>query len=132
MNNRNPNKENTFTNLGAWCARYHKESGLKIHPSSVPVDLILEDILGYIAVLISHDKGITGAFDAMNERVKTLESRIGDLECLLHEFAEEFKTIAQSLTKKEIEEPIEERFVPLEVDKKSGLVKSVGTPKVKK
>jgi len=76
VNNRNPNKENTYTNLGAWCAQYHKDSGIKIHPSSVPTDLILEDILGYIAVLISHDKGMATTFDALNERVKSLEAEL--------------------------------------------------------
>lgn len=76
MNNRNPNKENTYTNLGAWCAQYHEASGIKIHPSSVPYDLVLEDVLGYIAVLVAHDNSMCTAFDALNERVKAIEESI--------------------------------------------------------
>ena len=79
MNNRNPNKANTYTNLGAWCEQYHKDSGIKIHPSSVPYDLVLEDLMGYVATLIAHDKGMASAFDALNERVKELEQKIHDL-----------------------------------------------------
>jgi oligoribonuclease (3'-5' exoribonuclease) len=76
MSNRDANKENTFSNLRAWCEKYHKESGLKVHPSSVPVDLVLEDLMGYIATLIAHDNSMTTAFDALNERVKHLQAEI--------------------------------------------------------
>lgn len=88
MNNRNPNKENTYTNLGAWCAQYHEQSGIKIHPSSVPYDLVLEDVLGYIAILMSHDKGMAGAHDHLVNRVK-------DLELLVHQLTEQLKTAEQ-------------------------------------
>jgi len=76
VSNRTANKQNTYSNLSAWCEKYHKDSGIKIHPSSVPVELVLEDLLGYIATLIAHDKGMATAFDALNERVKTLESEL--------------------------------------------------------
>lgn len=79
MNNRDLNKENTYSNLRAWCEQYHKDSGMKIHPSSVPYDLVLEDVLGYIAILMSHDKGMATAFDALNERVKELEKQVHEL-----------------------------------------------------
>lgn len=67
MSNRDANKENTFSNLRAWCDKYHKESGLKVHPSSVPVDLVLEDLMGYIALLMAHDKTHTNITDGMQK-----------------------------------------------------------------
>lgn len=85
MNNRNPNKENTYSNLAAWCEKYHKDSGIKIHPSSVPYDLVLEDVLDYIAILVSHDKSMTMAFDAINRRVMELEKNLLDCNAKLLE-----------------------------------------------
>lgn len=69
MNNRNPNRENTYSNLAAWCERYHKDSGIKIHPSSVPVDLVLEDLMGYVATLLAHDKTTVTIMDQLSQRV---------------------------------------------------------------
>lgn len=73
------NKENSFSNLGKWCEQYHEKSKIKVHPSSVPVDLVLEDVLGYIAILMSHDNSMAKAFDALNERVKELEKQVHEL-----------------------------------------------------
>lgn len=74
MNNRNPNKENTYSNLSAWCEQYHKDSGIKIHPSSVPTDLILEDVLGYIAHLRSNVNMLIHGIDNALARIDTLEA----------------------------------------------------------
>ena len=86
------NKENKYSNLEKWCERYHEDNGIKIHPSSVPVELVLEDVLGYIAILISNDNRTANAFDAFNGRLK-------DLELLIHELTAE-------LTKKVLSEEI--------------------------
>jgi len=67
MNNRSANKENTYSNLAAWCEKHHKDTGIKVHPSSVPVDLVLEDLMGYIALLMSHDKTNTTITDRMSK-----------------------------------------------------------------
>ena len=45
MNNRNPNKLNTYPNLTSWCEKYHKDSGIKVYPTNIPVDLVLEDLM---------------------------------------------------------------------------------------
>lgn len=74
MNNRNPNKENTYSNLAAWCEKYHKESGIKIHPSSVPVELVLEDLMGYIALLMSHDKTTVTLMESLSQTVNMLQT----------------------------------------------------------
>jgi hypothetical protein len=79
VSNRSANRENTYTNLGAWCEKYREDTGIKVHPSSVPVDLVLEDLIGYIAILMAHDKGTATAFDALNERVKELEKQVHEL-----------------------------------------------------
>lgn len=99
------NKENKFTNLGAWCDQYREKSGIKIHPSSVPVELVLEDVLGYIAILMSHDNSMAKAFDALNERVKELEKQIHELNVQFVEL--ESKT---GHTNFETSEDIQERW----------------------
>lgn len=83
------NKENKYSNLAKWCERYHEDNGIKIHPSSVPVELVLEDVLGYIAILMSHDNSTATAFDALNGRLK-------ELELLIHELTAELTKKAQS------------------------------------
>jgi hypothetical protein len=116
------NKENTFSNLAVWCKSYYEKTKLKVHPSSVPVELVLEDVLGYVAILLAHDKGMATAFDALNVRVK-------DLELLVHQLTEQLVT---ENADKEISSISEERYVPIEIDEKSGIVKSITTKKVKK
>ncbi len=101
MNNRNPNKENTYSNLAAWCEKYHKDSGIKIHPSSVPVELVLEDIMGYVALLMSHDKGMATAFDALNKRIAELEVLTHELTSqLIEKAAKEVEQLKSTSTKK--------------------------------
>lgn len=79
MNNRDPNKQNTYTNLAAWCEKYHKDSGIKIHPSSVPIELVLEDVLGYAALIMSRITGISTALDQANIRIDQLVHAHDDL-----------------------------------------------------
>lgn len=94
-------KENQFTNLGAWCDQYKEQNGIKIHPSSVPVELVLEDVLGYIAILMSHDKGMASAFDALNQRVKDLEILVHELTAqLMEKAAKEVEQLKSTSTKK--------------------------------
>lgn len=76
MNNRNPNIENTYSNLAKWCEQYHKDSGIKVHPSSVPVDLVLEDLMGHIALLLSHDKQMITWIDFTNSRLASIDSKL--------------------------------------------------------
>ncbi len=85
MNNRNPNKENTYSNLAAWCEKYHKDSGIKIHPSSVPVDLVLEDLMGYIAHLNAGRVQLIGALDHAVARLDQIEKDLLDCKVQLLE-----------------------------------------------
>jgi aromatic ring-cleaving dioxygenase len=84
MNNRNPNKENIYSNLAAWCDKYHKDSGIKIHPSSVPVELVLEDVMGYVALLMAHDRTTVTLMESLTKRIT-------DLEILIHELTAELQ-----------------------------------------
>lgn len=102
MNNRNPNKENTYTNLGAWCEKYHKDSGIKIHPSSVPYDLVLEDVLGWIALLMAHDNSMSMVFDQLKEKVTELEKVVEMLELRTEMLMEGGNTLDERL--KELEQ----------------------------
>ncbi len=78
MNNRNANTENTYPNLKKWCDLYHKEVGIKIHPSSVPTDLVLEDLLEYMGKTNRHIEFITKILEGINEKLYHLENDIVD------------------------------------------------------
>lgn len=98
MNNRSANKENTYSNLKAWCDKYHKDSGLKVHPSSVPVDLVLEDILGYIAHLRSNVNMLMNGIDVALKQIADLQEQVIQ-SSELH--AETTKLLRQSIEVKE-------------------------------
>lgn len=70
------NKENKYSNLASWCEKYHKESGLKVHPSSVPVDLVLEDILGYVSHLRSNVLRLINVSDALQKKFDQIEEKL--------------------------------------------------------
>ena len=76
MNNRNPNKENSYSNLAAWCEKYHKDSGIKIHPSSIPVELVLEDVMGYIAHLRSNMDMLMNGVDMALKQIEVLQGQM--------------------------------------------------------
>lgn len=46
------NKENKFAHLEQWCKDYFETSGLKVHPTSVPTDVVMEDMLGRLNNLV--------------------------------------------------------------------------------
>lgn len=98
MNNRNPNKENIYSNLSVWCEKYHKDSGIKIHPSSVPVDLVLEDILGYIAHFRSNVNMLTNGIGIALKQIADLQEQLIQ-SSELH--AETAKLLNQSIETKE-------------------------------
>ena len=101
MNNRNPNKENTYSNLAAWCEKYHKDSGIKIHPSSVPVELVLEDVMGYVALLMAHDRTTVTLMDSLTKRITDLETLIHELTAqLMEKAAKEVEQLKSTSTKK--------------------------------
>lgn len=98
MSNRTANKQNTYSNLSAWCEKYHKDSGLKVHPSSVPVDLVLEDILGYIAHLRSNVSMLMNGIDVALKQIADLQEQVIQ-SSELH--AETTKLLRKSLEVKE-------------------------------
>lgn len=70
------NKENSYSNLGKWCEQYHEKSKIKVHPSSVPVDLVLEDVLGYIAHLRSNVNMLMMGVDEALKQIATLQEQM--------------------------------------------------------
>lgn len=81
------NKENKFPNLTHWCEYYHKESGLKVHPSSVPVDVVLDELLGHVMALhrrlemvVATLEGITMRFEEIDKQVHELNIQFVELE----------------------------------------------------
>lgn len=97
MNNRNPNKENTYSNLAAWCEKYHKDSGIKVHPSSVPVDLVLEDLMGIVAHLRSNINMLINGVDTALKQIADLQDQMVQSSELHNQTA---KLINESTTKK--------------------------------
>ena len=81
----NMNKENTYSNLKKWCESYYEKSGLKVHPSSVPVDVVLEDVMGQIAQLLAHEKLNVTWTDYTNARIEALECKVEELESAVAE-----------------------------------------------
>ncbi len=95
MNNRDANKQNSYPNLSSWCDKYKEESGIKVHPSSVPVDLVLEDLIGYVGILVKQNHDLVGAFDKVVARLITLEGDLVDCKSQVLELQtpiEEIKT----------------------------------------
>jgi hypothetical protein len=99
VNNRNPNKENTYSNLAAWCEKYHEDSGIKIHPSSVPYDLVIEDLMGQIALLQSHDKQLVNWIDFTNPRLANFEARINAIKEQLEKLEDSLLNKADKVVK---------------------------------
>ncbi len=91
------NEMNRLPYLESWCKSYFDKVGLKIHPSNVPTEVVLNDIMEQLTMVICHDKSITTIYDHMNERVKALEEQLNSVTqsvCALlaaHEANEELK-----------------------------------------
>lgn len=73
------NEMNRLPYLESWCKSYYERVGLKIHPSNVPVEIVLNDIMEQLTMLICHEKVEVSGYDLMNERVKKLEATIEKL-----------------------------------------------------
>lgn len=73
------NKENKFPNLTHWCEYYHKESGLKVHPSSVPVDVVLDELLGHVMALHRRMEMVVVTLEGITLRFEEIEQKIHDL-----------------------------------------------------
>lgn len=73
------NKENKYPNLTKWCEYYHKESGLKVHPSSVPVDVVLDELLGHVMALHRRMEMVVTTLEGMTMRFEEVEQKIHDL-----------------------------------------------------
>lgn len=74
------NKINKLAYLESWCKDYYDRVGLKIHPSNVPVEIVLNDIMAQLTMLICHEKAEITAYDAMNERLKKVEAELEHLK----------------------------------------------------
>lgn len=42
-----------FNHLKTWCDKYYEDNQLRIHPANVPQEIILNEILGRLAVIES-------------------------------------------------------------------------------
>ena len=109
------NKENKFPNLTKWCEYYHKESGLKVHPSSVPVDVVLDELLGHVMAIHRRIEMITSTLELITARfeetdlsikealvaIVELESKTGHMTFkTADEVQEEWKENNKPVTKK--------------------------------
>lgn len=83
----NMNKENKFPYLEQWCKRYYEDVGLKIHPSNVPTDVILNELLetsfsvdNRISFIIDNLELMTIRFEILDKELVVLNDRILKLE----------------------------------------------------
>jgi hypothetical protein len=83
VSNRSANKENTYSNLAAWCEKHHKDTGIKVHPSSVPVDLVLEDLMGFVAHLRSNINMLIQSADNAFNRIDEIQYKVDKIEEIL-------------------------------------------------
>jgi hypothetical protein len=77
------NSENKFPFLSDWCADYHKRSGLKVHPSSVPTDVVLEELMGQVMASSRHIHIITSTLELITERFNTVSQELKTLNELV-------------------------------------------------
>jgi chromosome segregation ATPase len=116
------NSMNKYPNLTVWCEHYHEKSGLKVHPSSVPVDVVLDDLMGQVMATVRHIHMITTTLEKMTERFQELEAQIHELNVQFVEL--EAKTDNTTL---ETAKDIQERWA----EKATEEVKPKATKKVK-
>ncbi len=83
------NKQNKFEHLTVWCEAYHEKSGLKVHPSSVPVDVVLDELLGQVMAMTRHINMITNTLELITEQFLKVNGKIKGLEdrCATYEEA---------------------------------------------
>jgi hypothetical protein len=74
------NEMNRLPYLESWCKSYFDKVGLKIHPSNVPTEVVLNDIMEQLTMLICHEKAEVTAYDALNARVTHLEKVLDMVE----------------------------------------------------
>ncbi len=60
-------------NLRTFCDEYFKKTNLKIHPSAVPVDVVLDELLGSLKSLRGYHDNLVSVYNNLNERVTALE-----------------------------------------------------------
>jgi hypothetical protein len=101
VSNRSANKENTYSNLAAWCEKHHKDTGIKVHPSSVPVDLVLEDLMGFVAHLRSNINMLIQSLDNAFNRIDEQEESIRRIGTALEEALKTLTELEQLPVKKE-------------------------------
>lgn len=68
-----------FPHLEQWCKNYYDTVGLKVHPSNVPVDVVLNDLMGFMQATLHRIEMMTTIMEGMTERFATIEQRIEDI-----------------------------------------------------
>lgn len=73
------NKVEKYPNLEQWCKDYHEKSGLKVHPSSVPVDVVLDELMGNFINLAHNQDKVGRILEFLTNNVLTLEQKLSQL-----------------------------------------------------
>ena len=87
------NKENKFPHLEEWCAKYYNNVGLKVHPSNVPADVILDELLGKVDSLRSYFDNLVAIYNNANKRITDIEENLEEIEKYLSHSAPLVKPI---------------------------------------
>lgn len=67
------NKENKFPHLEEWCKYYYDTVGLKVHPANVPVDVVLDNIMGQVIRVVGNVDNMTAVLEMMTKAIHRLE-----------------------------------------------------------
>ncbi len=70
------NKMNTYPHLTAWCEKYYERCNLKVHPSSVPVDVVLDEVMGDLFQMKHLYENVIGLLNHAVHRIDMLETQL--------------------------------------------------------
>lgn len=72
------NKENKFEHLTLWCEDYYEKSGLKVHPSSVPLDVVLDELMGKFNQFATWVMDLAKSFNVHSQQLLQLQQDLLD------------------------------------------------------
>ena len=70
---------NELIYLKAWCENYKEKTSIKLHPNNVPVDVILNELMGELSAVKSYCTNLHNIYDKTNERIAVLDKIMDEI-----------------------------------------------------
>lgn len=70
------NKEEKYPHLEEWCKEYYEKTNLKVHASNVPVNVLLDELLGRSCDYMHKFLMIIKTLETVTERLEDLDVKI--------------------------------------------------------